>query len=50
MNFDVFSDVLNLISGETQERERVLAYFSNRYVECNPGIFGSQDSVRTHCL
>lgn len=22
--------------GETQERERVLSYFSERYVECNP--------------
>ncbi len=25
----------------------MLAYFSNRYVESNPGIFGSQDSVHT---
>ena len=29
------------LDGETQERERVLAHFSNRYMECNPGSFNS---------
>ena len=27
--------------GETQERERVLAHFSQRFMECNPGSFNS---------
>lgn len=30
------------LSGETQERERVLVHFSRRYLECNPGSFNSQ--------
>ncbi|CAG9559843.1 unnamed protein product [Danaus chrysippus] len=35
------------LSGETQERERVLVHFSRRYLECNPGAFNSQDAVHT---
>uniref|UniRef100_A0A8C9AU93 Pleckstrin and Sec7 domain containing 3 n=1 Tax=Prolemur simus TaxID=1328070 RepID=A0A8C9AU93_PROSS len=34
--------------GETQERERVLIHFSNRYFHCNPDTIASQDEV--HCL
>ncbi|XP_060037457.1 PH and SEC7 domain-containing protein 3 isoform X3 [Erinaceus europaeus] len=34
--------------GETQERERVLIHFSNRYFHCNPDTIASQDGV--HCL
>ncbi|KAI8424109.1 hypothetical protein MSG28_002714 [Choristoneura fumiferana] len=34
------------LSGETQERERVLVHFSRRYLECNPGSFNSQVTVR----
>ncbi|XP_045444781.1 PH and SEC7 domain-containing protein 3 isoform X7 [Pipistrellus kuhlii] len=34
--------------GETQERERVLIHFSNRYFYCNPDTISSQDGV--HCL
>lgn len=30
------------LSGETQERERVLVHFSKRYLDCNPGSFNSQ--------
>jgi PH/SEC7 domain-containing protein len=30
------------LSGETQERERVLIHFSKRFLECNPGCFSSQ--------
>ncbi|KAI5614230.1 PH and SEC7 domain-containing protein 3, partial [Silurus asotus] len=36
------------LMGETQERERVLIHFSNRYYQCNPTILASQDEV--HCL
>uniref|UniRef100_A0A8C4VFN6 SEC7 domain-containing protein n=1 Tax=Gopherus evgoodei TaxID=1825980 RepID=A0A8C4VFN6_9SAUR len=34
--------------GETQERERVLIHFSNRYYQCNPNTVSTQDGV--HCL
>ncbi|XP_042307519.1 PH and SEC7 domain-containing protein 3 isoform X2 [Sceloporus undulatus] len=34
--------------GETQERERVLIHFSNRYHHCNPNAISTQDGV--HCL
>ncbi|XP_056593005.1 PH and SEC7 domain-containing protein 3 isoform X3 [Triplophysa dalaica] len=34
--------------GETQERERVLIHFSDRYYQCNPDIITTQDGV--HCL
>ncbi|XP_041753373.2 PH and SEC7 domain-containing protein 3 isoform X2 [Coregonus clupeaformis] len=34
--------------GETQERERVLIHFSNRYYQCNPSVISSQDGA--HCL
>lgn len=30
------------LSGETQERERVLVHFSKRYLDCNPGTYNSQ--------
>ncbi|XP_023371303.1 PH and SEC7 domain-containing protein 3 isoform X1 [Otolemur garnettii] len=36
------------LAGETQERERVLIHFSNRYFYCNPDTIASQDGV--HCL
>ncbi|XP_067901163.1 PH and SEC7 domain-containing protein 1 isoform X2 [Heterodontus francisci] len=36
------------LMGETQERERVLIHFSERYYQCNKGIIPSQDGV--HCL
>ncbi|CAM1332038.1 efa-6 (predicted) [Pycnogonum litorale] len=35
------------LTGETQERERVLVHFSKRYLDCNPGIINSQDAVHT---
>ncbi|XP_063131474.1 PH and SEC7 domain-containing protein 3 isoform X26 [Rattus norvegicus] len=34
--------------GETQERERILIHFSNRYFSCNPDTITSKDGV--HCL
>ncbi|XP_056669628.1 PH and SEC7 domain-containing protein 3 isoform X12 [Monodelphis domestica] len=36
------------LMGETQERERVLVHFSNRYFHCNPNTVFSADGV--HCL
>lgn len=30
------------LMGETQERERVLAHFSQRYFQCNPGALSSE--------
>jgi len=40
-----------ILVGETQERERVLMYFSQRFLECNPELlqstFRSQDSLHT---
>ncbi|KAM4644874.1 PH and SEC7 domain-containing protein 4-like [Amazona ochrocephala] len=33
------------LSGETQERERVLGHFSRRFHRCNPGAFPSPDAV-----
>uniref|UniRef100_A0ACB8F818 Uncharacterized protein n=1 Tax=Sphaerodactylus townsendi TaxID=933632 RepID=A0ACB8F818_9SAUR len=35
------------LMGETQERERVLAHFSQRYYECNPAAISSEDGVHT---
>ncbi|XP_067672706.1 PH and SEC7 domain-containing protein 1-like [Haliotis asinina] len=35
------------LSGETQERERVLAHFSHHYMICNPGSFNSDDACHT---
>jgi len=35
------------LTGETQERERVLVHFSKRFLDCNPGTFHSQDAVHT---
>ncbi|XP_054431517.1 PH and SEC7 domain-containing protein 4 [Pteronotus mesoamericanus] len=36
-----------VLSGETQERERVLYQFSRRFHHCNPGLFSSVDSIHT---
>ncbi|XP_027978139.1 PH and SEC7 domain-containing protein 4 isoform X2 [Eumetopias jubatus] len=36
-----------VLSGETQERERILYQFSKRFHDCNPGAFSSADSVHT---
>uniref|UniRef100_A0A8C3YGY5 PH and SEC7 domain-containing protein 4 n=1 Tax=Catagonus wagneri TaxID=51154 RepID=A0A8C3YGY5_9CETA len=36
-----------VLSGETQERERVLYQFSKRFHSCNPGLFPSVDCVHT---
>ncbi|GAB1286031.1 PH and SEC7 domain-containing protein 4 [Apodemus speciosus] len=36
-----------VLSGETQERERILYQFSKRFHYCNPGAFPSVDSVHT---
>ncbi|XP_063163913.1 PH and SEC7 domain-containing protein 1-like [Candoia aspera] len=33
--------------GESQERERVLAHFSQRYYECNPKAISSEDGAHT---
>ena len=33
------------LTGETQERERVLVHFSRRYLDCNPGSFNSQGKL-----
>ncbi|KAM6330136.1 PH and SEC7 domain-containing protein 1 [Podargus strigoides] len=35
------------LMGETQERERVLAHFSQRYYECNPNTISSEDGAHT---
>ncbi|MGH0120872.1 UNVERIFIED_CONTAM: hypothetical protein FKN15_024353 [Acipenser sinensis] len=35
------------LMGETQERERVLAHFSRRYLACNPNVIPSDDGVHT---
>ncbi|KAM6391046.1 PH and SEC7 domain-containing protein 1 isoform 4-T4 [Pluvialis apricaria] len=35
------------LMGETQERERVLAHFSQRYYECNPNAISSEDGTHT---
>ncbi|XP_041364937.1 PH and SEC7 domain-containing protein 4-like [Gigantopelta aegis] len=35
------------LSGETQERERVLSHFSRFYMECNPNTFNSEDACHT---
>ncbi|XP_023230017.1 uncharacterized protein LOC111630187, partial [Centruroides sculpturatus] len=55
--FDFVSDSLDTalrkflkkfcLIGETQERERVLLHFSKRYLDCNPGIYRSQDAAHT---
>ncbi|KAF4084834.1 hypothetical protein AMELA_G00110690 [Ameiurus melas] len=36
-----------VLKGETQERERVLAHFSHRYLQCNPILTLSEDSIHT---
>ncbi|XP_012582761.1 PREDICTED: PH and SEC7 domain-containing protein 4 isoform X2 [Condylura cristata] len=36
-----------VLSGETQERERILYQFSRRFHYCNPGVFSSVDCVHT---
>ncbi|XP_026104976.1 PH and SEC7 domain-containing protein 1-like [Carassius auratus] len=35
------------LTGETQERERILAHFSRQYVQCNSSLALSEDSVHT---
>ncbi|KAM9364440.1 PH and SEC7 domain-containing protein 1 isoform 2-T2 [Pholidichthys leucotaenia] len=35
------------LTGETQERERVLVHFSRRYRQCNPQSLKTEDSVHT---
>ncbi|VDM32991.1 unnamed protein product [Hydatigera taeniaeformis] len=35
------------LTGESQERERILFHFSRRYVACNPGAFVSDDACHT---
>ncbi|KAI4892463.1 hypothetical protein NFI96_012572 [Prochilodus magdalenae] len=35
------------LTGETQERERVLAHFSRRYLQCNSLLILSEDSIHT---
>ncbi|XP_030835393.1 PH and SEC7 domain-containing protein 1 isoform X3 [Strongylocentrotus purpuratus] len=35
------------VIGESQERERVLAHFSHRYFDCNPGVVESSDAAHT---
>lgn len=35
------------LMGETQERERVLAHFSKRYLSCNPRVIPSEGECRT---
>uniref|UniRef100_A0A8C2CRR4 Pleckstrin and Sec7 domain containing a n=1 Tax=Cyprinus carpio TaxID=7962 RepID=A0A8C2CRR4_CYPCA len=35
------------LTGETQERERILAHFSHQYVHCNSSLALSEDSVHT---
>ncbi|CAB3405727.1 unnamed protein product [Caenorhabditis bovis] len=35
------------LRGESSQRERLLRFFSERYLECNPSIFGSIDEVHT---
>ncbi|XP_018411292.1 PREDICTED: PH and SEC7 domain-containing protein 4-like [Nanorana parkeri] len=36
-----------VLTGETQERERVLYHFSKRFHSCNPKEYGSADAVHT---
>lgn len=53
--FDFENDTLDIalrkflkqfsLTGETQERERVLVHFSKRYLDCNPGCFNSQGTL-----
>lgn len=38
------------LMGETQERERVLAHFSQRYYECNPSAVSSEGEVPRVCV
>ncbi|XP_060093079.1 PH and SEC7 domain-containing protein 3 isoform X2 [Heteronotia binoei] len=47
LSLRTFFKAFSLI-GETQERERVLVHFSNRYYQCNPNAISTQDGV--HCL
>lgn len=38
------------LTGETQERERVLVHFSKRFLDCNPLCFNSQGKMFKHVL
>lgn len=42
--FRYFFKAFSLV-GETQERERVLIHFSNRYFYCNPDTIASQGNL-----
>ena len=35
------------LTGESQERERIMVHFSNRYFECNPQVFTSVGELET---
>ncbi|KAM6897609.1 PH and SEC7 domain-containing protein 1 [Xenentodon cancila] len=35
------------LTGETQERERVLSHFSRRYMDCNANVLPSEDAAHT---
>ena len=34
------------LTGESQERERIMVHFSDRYFECNPGVFASVGELK----
>ena len=34
------------LTGESQERERVMVHFSDRYFECNPGVFANVGELK----
>lgn len=38
------------LTGESQERERVMTHFSQRYFECNPDAFPTQGKINFMCL
>ncbi|VDO05857.1 unnamed protein product [Rodentolepis nana] len=38
------------LTGESQERERILFHFSRRYVACNPSVFVSDGNTLTEIL
>ena len=37
-----------VLSGETQERERILVHFSHRFLECNSGSFSSEGKLLSY--
>jgi PH/SEC7 domain-containing protein len=34
------------LTGESQERERIMVHFSDRYFECNPQVFASVGELK----